>query len=629
MQVYDDGTERLGCSTIAERGETNCSWTVICLQPVRWVSAIWRVLEANQTGRRANESRSLRGRSRPSSMLSSGEGSANTHYEPRLSRFSPLASSLPVASLGHTPSMTTDDQVITTSAGLAAPIIQRGSRRLAAAGLARTRSLRRVASEADLSEFSVPSDGNPGSESDVANIPLTVDAARARGTSRDFTFAGGISPPHLSSPPPGYTSPLSETAFGTAYSNIGSTYRTAHEPTTSIAGATAPTLPLSRGSFYTAQPLTPMGTVRQQFPSPLPMTQPSTPVTDSLPVSSTATFKSALRFTPEGSGPAGSSRQEAITAAPSIRTDTHEVLTPSERTAMPTFAITRPSPGGSADSSSTADTFTTARPATVYGTARGSIYSSALGSPFETASERATRLSSEHQSGSVTSYDTAPPPVPSHDSRYSTASLAPSSPMSETLTRYQLHDDPVPSSYRTAVYGGSSDEHKEDTRRVEGTWRFVSDRMSIANASVSKTATAYQTAPPGSVSSYSTAPPPPISRGDSPRSQKSDVQELDSVTHVSEMTDLGLLADLERRSSSGSDAPAPLRRAAPAVTTYGTAREVTVYETARESAYVTAPSWRTQSTYMTTAQGTQELVYTSCQYRANRQVIRDSSKYDE
>ncbi|WRT70644.1 uncharacterized protein IL334_007642 [Kwoniella shivajii] len=177
--VYDDGVERLACESARER--------------VRWVNAIWTVLERT----RAAPSASLRANRSSSDQGSEGGGSASTHFTPVDYPTSPLPSGF-----GSYPMYTTDDAVIETSGGLHAPIVQRGSRRLAVAGLERARSLRRVASEADLREVSAPplekDVALPMRTTAIQDIPLTAQTAE-RPTSRDFTFAHGIKPPALKS----------------------------------------------------------------------------------------------------------------------------------------------------------------------------------------------------------------------------------------------------------------------------------------------------------------------------------------------------------------------------------------------------------------------------------------------
>ena len=587
---------------------------------MRWVSAVWRVLEANQAARRANEERSQRSRSRPVSFLS-GDGSASTHYDPRRASLSPLPSSLPAIASPRTPAMTTDDQVITTSAGFAAPIVQRGSRRLAVGGLERVRSLRRVASEADLSDSAgTPSDLYRLSAADISSVPLTVGAARATNITRDFTFAGGIAPPRLDSPPPGYRSPNND-----EFAARSSIYYTPQLGPSSTESLSDPSIALlsSSGSAYTAVPAPPytstssMHTARQSSPALDILTS------DILGVPSVSRQRSNM--------PGAYEYEDDASIGPSI----------SERVAMhrnsvPAVAVTGPSPTSAvrnADSTIAVESFATARALSTSTSTLEPIYTatSRLGSPFETASERASRLSNLRQStveGSEASYDTAPPSPPS---KYKTASLAPSIIDSEVTSagpiRYQLHDPPVPSAYETAA--GPSEkmqreaEYDGDDPTSSTSTRPLLTSSALSNATAS--ASLYRTAPPKSASSFTTVPPIPITRSVTAseyQSWRSDDLERDDGTHVSEMTDLGLLADLERHSSSGSDVTrkddrasvppysAAQNRSIPGSetlrTVYGTVGEQTWYETARTSTYITAPTWHTQSTYMTTAGGTQE-----------------------
>lgn len=90
---------------------------------------------------------SLRANRSSSDHASDGGGSASTHFSAE--SYQPHPS--PLGNL-NPPLYTTDDAVIETSGGLHAPIVRKDSRKLAAQGLERVRSLRRVASEADLKE---------------------------------------------------------------------------------------------------------------------------------------------------------------------------------------------------------------------------------------------------------------------------------------------------------------------------------------------------------------------------------------------------------------------------------------------------------------------------------------------
>ncbi|TYJ54390.1 hypothetical protein B9479_004978 [Cryptococcus floricola] len=154
---------------------------------VRWVNAIWTVLEHTRAPT-LDRDMSLRA-NRSSSDHASDTGSSSTHF----ATDKPYPS--PHSSASHN-LYTADDAVIETSGGLHAPIVQQGSRKLAAPGLERVRSLRRVASEADLrdsaSEISMPV------TTTTHDLPLTAANAQ-RPTARDFTFARGIKPPSMAS----------------------------------------------------------------------------------------------------------------------------------------------------------------------------------------------------------------------------------------------------------------------------------------------------------------------------------------------------------------------------------------------------------------------------------------------
>lgn len=130
------------------------SW-LMCLE-VRWVNAIWTVLERTRATPAMDRTSSLRV-NRPTSLISNSEadGSASTYYVPRPPGTAPGSEGHLSPSPFAGPSrqtFTTDDAVIQTTGGFTASLAQRGSRRLAVGGLERGRSLRRVASEGDLSE---------------------------------------------------------------------------------------------------------------------------------------------------------------------------------------------------------------------------------------------------------------------------------------------------------------------------------------------------------------------------------------------------------------------------------------------------------------------------------------------
>ncbi|WVN89721.1 uncharacterized protein L203_104951 [Cryptococcus depauperatus CBS 7841] len=188
-------------------------------------------------------SASLRANRSSSDHGSDAGGSATTHFSADHDK--PLPS--PIGSTSH-PLYTTDDAVIETSGGLHAPIIQRGSRKLAAHGVERVRSLRRIASEADLRESAneiPPPIVSPRTTLDTYDIPLTAANAE-RPSSRDFTFAHGIRPPNIraeSETTQSFYSPMQGTSTVTPAIDFhsldaASTYRTA----------------LPSDSGYTAQP---------------------------------------------------------------------------------------------------------------------------------------------------------------------------------------------------------------------------------------------------------------------------------------------------------------------------------------------------------------------------------------
>ena len=528
---------------------------------VRWVNAIWSVLERTRSVPASSAAPSFR--SRPMSLISSaGGGSASTHYSPPPPESTPQ--SIPfTSSVGH-PLYTTDDAIITTPAGLAAPIVQRGSRRLAS-GVQRARSLRRVASEADLSESGgLPSDFTR-SEPNLHEPPLTADAARQSRVSRDFTFARGAAPPAIetslspdptASPPPSYSSPVLSRdeempCLATAMTHIGST---------------AYDTPASRVITAQDMPSTPSMATAPQFSIP-------------------ASMFTAMPMSPTHVPP------------PSATTD---------RTIMP------------GDMSSGQFGTATTSFAPPFATARGSVYSTARGSlmsPFETAEDRASRVSTRPESrGSVSTYDTAPPPVPSRDSHHGHASIPPSLPSipsepssrGSSPMRYQLHDRPMSTSY-------VNDQPVVSVTEPRSTWVTAAEMEGTsAYHTAQEPATVYQTATSNRSTLYSMARPYPPSRDSENVSFRSDMQEqAETGTHVSELTtDVDIIADLERRSSAGSAWTKSTRgkgrdrRSRSGRTPFGTANENTLYETARETLYTTAPGWETENTYMVTAADT-------------------------
>lgn len=550
-----------------------CIWSrLFAYESVRWVNAIWNALERSRhlPTTRPGSMRS----ERPLSFVSRSDGgSASTQYTPLAGGPTSGSSELqhPVQATSQ-PLYTTDDQVIMTVGGFAAPLVQRGSRRLAAPGLERRRSLRRVASEADLSESTqAPSGGGGADRRSVPDMlePLTTDAARSRPGSRDFTFAGGVAPPAIvTSPPPQYSSPtrgmatsldtipeISTQTMATAaeiLSSSGSmsTYRTPHDGTSAYHTAGIDSESGSRA--FTARE------------------------------SQDASYITASQ------GQGQTARSDLVAA-----TDAVSYQTAAFGGSIPQVQITRASASGSWESE--------------VPPARSTIYTMA-NEPFETRFGTPQRtLEGSHYStvrNSGSSYHSAPPPVPS---KYHTASE-----MSEqdAPIRYQLHDPDV--KWATASQGRERAMTGEDDQ----------SRMITANTRMSSAFQSALSSTSPRSSQYGSAPPPPISRSSSGGDKLSyftDAQDrAETATHISEPeSDVGLLSDLERRSSIGSMMPDSARQRSFTSKTYytanqtvgtgktplGTAQQNTLYETARESAYTTAQSW---TTLATTAQGTQE-----------------------
>ncbi|WWD20657.1 hypothetical protein CI109_105133 [Kwoniella shandongensis] len=739
--VYDDGVERLACDSARER--------------VRWVNAIWTVLERSRAVPTADRSGSLRVNRSNSEHGSEGGGSASTHFTPA-DQNQPLPS--PHAPHSH-PLYTTDDAVIETSGGLHAPIVQRGSRRLAAGGLERGRSLRRVASEADLRDSaSTPpplpekDERSPATTTAIHDTPLTAGNA-SRPTSRDFTFAHGIKPPILQSDtvlspskgmsafrtatgaattpvlayhslesastyhtasPSGTVQPLSGTsttvytarmggprgttasmysaqstsqitavtardfASSSNYTARQSAAITAHSVTASETGHTAPpgsaTLNSTAQQFsssdsaYTAKPpATDYGTAQTFSPSASSSTarpDSQTPMGTAQPWPSSTSMYSAenARNLTKTAHVAGSPAFTGQTAVPNLAitggSPTHSQSAKSTYTTAyaSTSGLTAPN---QAVTSSQAYTSQYHQDASVYATAQ-----SALGTQSQpelpTSDRPASRLS--RVSGSSQSYETAPPPVPSRDSHYSTASLGPpstrysaGSPVSPT--KYQLHDPPVPTfeqsfrglnagSYNADFDGDKHSSHVTVQQPVtevyhaqvaqdrSPTTRWTTATTDARWSTAMATAQTVATRSPNS-SEWETAPPPPISRSVS-SDDLASTRLTDGLgtrrgsrawTQVSHPdSDDEFLADLERRSSTGSTVSRRPKSKksmyASGVTTaqtmwtaqtmgdsrsgrtpLGTARENTLYTDARTSAYTTAPTWHSQSTYMATAPG--------------------------
>lgn len=236
-----------------------------------------------------------------------------------------------------------------------------------------------------------------------------------------------------------------------------------------------------------------------------------------------------------------------------------------------------------------------------------SQYSTAQATAYETAGSPNTRPGSALRD-SVSSYQSAPPPVPS---KYATASEYSES--SQPI-RYQLRDPQ--DQWGTASQGRSTMNQTEYY-----TPRPPTSRMTTAEQGTMSMAyrSAISSTSPRSTG-YETAPPPPISRSNSEKQSfmSFDQEKAETGTHISEPdSDVGLLADLERRSSWGSLAPDRVRKKSVRSKSYytapqwtgsertplGTAEENTLYLTARESAYTTAA---TSLAEVTTARGTQE-----------------------
>ena len=532
------------------------------------MNAIWNALERTR-GRPASRAPSLHSE-RPLSQITRSDagGSASTQYTPLAG--GPTSQDASSVYLSHRPMYATDDQVVVTSGGLVTPLTQRGSRRLAAGGLDRNRSLRRVASEADLSEDAFMPIGTPERRSapDLLDLPLTTDIARSRPGSRDFTFAGGIAPPPLVSPPPEYTSPT----------------------------RALQTIPESMSqSMATAAEILSMDASGERYSTPYDQSTIGGPSSYFTPA-----VHSEMRTTYHTPG-----EDRSTTVAYTARDGTYDGGSAYET--VPQVQITQASASHSADSDQyrqTTITYGLGNEAFEYlgnspQSIRGSQYTTARDSVYTTAGTRLDNGSSALRD-SVSSYQSAPPPVPS---KYATASER--SGRSEPI-RYQLHDPDVQwgtaSQGRSGVSDSGYQTARPSTTRMdtaeEGTMSYA---YRTALSSVSPRSTGHET-----------APPPPISRS-SVRSEKlsfrSDDQErAETGTYISEPeSDVGLLADLDRRSSNGSVAPAKSRSYHTAAqsgrTPLGTAQENTLYLTARETAYSTTATTMAE---VATARGTQE-----------------------
>lgn len=565
------------------------------------------------------------GRPVSSVIHSEGGGSASTHYAPGShGGDSPLhlASPLPFPR----PLYSADDAFVATTGGLAAPIVQRGSRRLATGGLERGRSLRRVASEADLSETAgVRESFSPDRQSapNIADLPLTAEEARSRPGSRDFTFHGGIPPPILASPPPMYSpirshapilgtiqeiisQPIATAADDVASSHAPhSSYHTAYGASTTSAYHTIPQLSSERSEAAMARVFSPAASVHTARPGETYIT----------PAGTAAAVSSASVYTAIGGLSSNVPRVNVTEATPS---GSWHTARQAEADRLSSYSVAHESftsALATAPSTLHPSQFVTATEATFH-TAQGLK----LGSPFHTPETRpSSRVSTADESNS--SYATAPPPVPSRDSRYSTASEG-----AQSLVKYQLYDRAVTSVGSEARAPTPPYASIDAGQQTFVTAHAPANHLSTADQKISTTYTSAMSHPTSGVSGYNTALHLPISRTttrdgfDETLSFRSDEQDrAETDTHVSEPDeDLDLLADLDRRSSLGSVAVAiaKKRRAkreshyttgvGSARTPFGTANENTVYRTAVDSAYATAQEWQTNSTPMTTAHGSQE-----------------------
>ena len=448
----------------------------ITLTTVRWVNVIWSVLE--QTRQPGRSSLHV---ARPTSIFSStSEGSASTHHDiQHQNQDNLLPPSAPFAS-PHS----ADDAVIPTFGGLHAPIGSRGSRHLAA-GPERTRSLRRTASEADLSDSAGPAESFGDLDRHSSDgTPLLPEATSSRPVSRDFAFGQQRSPPKVDT----------EVNQNVAPPTIASSY---HTPAPRSARPESMASDNTFGQSVPAPSVTgTMYTARQSERTVRPDGRPIT------------AHSSATMYTADGQLYAAThsmySAQSAAfaTAQPMETPSMHTAQSSAFSTARPTVSMYTASQGPSESAASTI------QGPTDYLSAGDSTYTTAqLGSPFvlEDRSDTSTVRGSGSKSGS---YYSAPPPVPSHDSNYDTASTGGS------LVRHQLYDRPM-----SAVSTRSSS--KKSGRSI-----------------------------------YGTALPPPLSRSAHSyyaESVYSDVQSGAKTTISEPDTNVDMIADLERQSSAGSE----------------------------------------------------------------------------
>jgi hypothetical protein len=403
---------------------------------------------------------------------------------------------------------------------------------------------------------------------DLLDLPVTTDIARSRPGSRDFTFAGGIAPPPLVSPPPEYTSPT----------------RALHSIPESMSQ-----------SMATAAEILSMDASGERYDTPFDQSTiggPSSYFTPGVHSEARSTY-----YTP--------GEQRSTTIAYTAQAGTYDGG--SAYGTVPQVQITQASASHSADSDQYRQSTTTYNLGNERFESLGTSPQSIRGSQYTTARETVYTTPGTHPDNassifrdSVSSYQSAPPPVPS---KYATASER--SGRSEPI-RYQLHDPDV--QWGTASQGrsGVSDSGYQTARPPTTRMGTAEDgTMSYAYRSAMSTASPRSTG-------YETAPPPPISRssiGSEKLSFRSDEQEqAETGTYISEPeSDVGLLADLDRRSSNGSVIPIKTRSYHTAAqsgrTPLGTAQENTMYLTARDTAYSTAVSTLAE---VATARGTQE-----------------------
>lgn len=508
---------------------------------MRWVGAIWDALE-----RVPAPGRSSSLFQNHSEQASSDGGSASTSYnnpliDHRLSRADSLllTSQLVVQSHGTS----ADDAVIATSGGLTAPIAQRGSRRLAARGLDRQRSLRRVASEADIEPATTELLQDPHRHTVHPTVtepsPLTADFARTRPASRDFTFAGGVPPPQLLAPftvmqrtPSSsdyYALPVDNSPAGAAGTSIFATE--ASTPGQSM--QTGPPPPQSSSGYETARL---EATLRTFVTAPQPFSDFATAATD-------ASGQKA-RLSPS-SGPQGSFNFQSTTVSTSQSFITELTARPppteSQYMTATTYQSTIPN---------------AALPVNEIRPGRASpktprTWSSAELS-YRTAREPHFAGEKTHQSGAVAPgkpADAAPHPVSTYHTanEYSSDEGVVTAPVGSTLSRSVATARTRPSSAfvtaaaRTSFYDAS----------VEGDIKRWSN------------------------SSYATAPPPPVSHTTAssvslvdtgvltasemswetvqPQSDSGRNEEWENSTQISDPeSDNELLELLERQSSTGS-----------------------------------------------------------------------------